>query len=359
MERLELSGSFLGFSFNGIHSSTLGIVRVSSSNRYEEKLLPEFSSTTADRPNNDGQYVWGSNAIKRTINVNFAFVALSAADLHTLYDTFSGKQIAPLIFDESPYKVYSAKCTGQGTIKHVVGGTSGNLLYSGEGALTFTCYFPYALSRFQFIEDYTAGSIPEWGEGDDGFYPAMLYYDLSPSCNAFLIGSDFAWVNSALVSEVTAMWDSSMNSGITVATTESSNSNLSEWKDVSGIPSKGRYGVYDISTAAVPLFNAGDIPMPTQWWFLASDLLSTELELTLNAATLLKLNSLKEASGDKYIMIDMLRNVILGYNEQLQSTGAVFTGLIKEGNYFLLPKGETLIGSNVEPYRVDWNYLYL
>ena len=359
MERLELTGSFLGFSFNGIHSSTLGIVRVSSSNRYEEKLLPEFSGITADKPNNDGQYIWGMNAIKRTINVNFAFVALSAADLRVIYDTFTGKQIAPLIFDESPYKVYSAKCTGQGIIKHVVSGDSNNLLYSGEGTLTFTCCFPYAMSRFQFIEDYTAGNIPEWSEGDNGFYPALLYYDLSPSCNAYLIGSAFTWANPELMSSVTATWDSSMNSGITIATTESSNSNLSEWKDVSSIPSKGKYGVYDAQTAVVPLFNAGDVPMPTQWWFLTNDLSSIELELQLSTATYLKLNSLKEVLNNKYIMIDMLRNIILGYDEQMRSTGAIFTGLIKEGNYFLLPKGETSIKVNVEPYRVDWNYLYL
>ena len=33
-----MKGDFLGFSFDGIHCSTLGITHVSSSDRYEEEL---------------------------------------------------------------------------------------------------------------------------------------------------------------------------------------------------------------------------------------------------------------------------------------------------------------------------------
>jgi len=33
---------FVGFTFNGIHSSELNVVRVSDSNRYTEDLLPTF-----------------------------------------------------------------------------------------------------------------------------------------------------------------------------------------------------------------------------------------------------------------------------------------------------------------------------
>jgi len=35
-----LRGDYIGFSYNGIHSSDLGIVRVSEGSRFNENLLP-------------------------------------------------------------------------------------------------------------------------------------------------------------------------------------------------------------------------------------------------------------------------------------------------------------------------------
>jgi hypothetical protein len=49
---------------------------------------------------------------------------------------FGDKEIHDLIFDETPYKVYSAKVTGTATIKHIPfaeGNT--NRLYKGEGTI--------------------------------------------------------------------------------------------------------------------------------------------------------------------------------------------------------------------------------
>ena len=42
-------GDFTGFSFGGVHSSDLGITRVSGGDRYEEKLHPEVSDRTAEK----------------------------------------------------------------------------------------------------------------------------------------------------------------------------------------------------------------------------------------------------------------------------------------------------------------------
>jgi hypothetical protein len=36
----EWKGEFLGFTYGGIHSSTLGIVRTSDGSRFNENLLP-------------------------------------------------------------------------------------------------------------------------------------------------------------------------------------------------------------------------------------------------------------------------------------------------------------------------------
>jgi hypothetical protein len=36
----SIKGDFIGFTFGGIHSSKLGLVRVSDGSRYNEDLLP-------------------------------------------------------------------------------------------------------------------------------------------------------------------------------------------------------------------------------------------------------------------------------------------------------------------------------
>ena len=43
----DFRGDYLGFTFNGIHSSELGLVRVSSSNRYDDNLLPTIQDKEA------------------------------------------------------------------------------------------------------------------------------------------------------------------------------------------------------------------------------------------------------------------------------------------------------------------------
>ena len=48
---MALKGDYIGFTYNGIHSSDLGIIRVSGGDRYEEELLPEIEEITVDVPN--------------------------------------------------------------------------------------------------------------------------------------------------------------------------------------------------------------------------------------------------------------------------------------------------------------------
>jgi hypothetical protein len=57
----------------------------------------------------------------------------------------SSKEPGDLIFDESPYKVYTAKITGTPVLKYVpFDGPDGQRVYKGEGTVQFTCHWPYA-----------------------------------------------------------------------------------------------------------------------------------------------------------------------------------------------------------------------
>ena len=111
----EWRGSYLGFTYNGRHSSEFGIVRTSTSNRYDDNLLPNKNVKTTAVPGGDGAYYFGSNYTQRQFTVQFAFDALSDAQLREMRQWLGTGQIHDLIFDEFPYKVYSAAVTGNAT----------------------------------------------------------------------------------------------------------------------------------------------------------------------------------------------------------------------------------------------------
>jgi predicted phage tail component-like protein len=136
---------FIGFSFNKQHSSDFNIIRTSDGSRYNTNLTPNLTDKTADVPGGDGQYYFTSFHKNRTFNINFAFDALSEMNIRKLRKWLSGKEVGDLIFDEEPYKAYSAKVTGAPTLKALCFDDEyGRRVYKGEGSITFTCYYPYA-----------------------------------------------------------------------------------------------------------------------------------------------------------------------------------------------------------------------
>ena len=157
------SSDYIGFTFNGVHSSELGIKRTSDGSRFNENLLPTMQDKTVQVPGGDGAYYFGSYYTQRVFNIPFAFDSLTEAQFARLKTHFGDKGIHDLIFDEAPYKVYSAKVTGSATIKHIPfaeGDT--NRVYKGEGSIQFTCYNPFARSRFKWLDKYDNANKAEW-----------------------------------------------------------------------------------------------------------------------------------------------------------------------------------------------------
>jgi hypothetical protein len=92
--------------------------------------------------------------------VSYAFDSLSESGLARLKEVFRGDGIHDLIFDETPYKVWSAKVTGTASIKHLCFEENGERIYKGEGSITFTCYYPFAhtpIINNNYVED---GNVP-------------------------------------------------------------------------------------------------------------------------------------------------------------------------------------------------------
>lgn len=156
-------GDFLGFTLGGIHSSNLGIVRVSDGDRYNEDLLPSSQDITDSVPGRDETYYFGSAYTQREITIKIAYDHLTDLQLRKLKQLLSKKEPQNLIFDENPYKVYSVKCKDKPNLSYLCFEENYQRIYKGEGTINFVAYFPFARSRYKYIEDYNAKNIPEWG----------------------------------------------------------------------------------------------------------------------------------------------------------------------------------------------------
>lgn len=160
-------GDFLGFTIGNIHSSSLGIVRVSDGDRYSEELTPAFTDRIATVSGLDGTYYFGTDYTQKVFNIKFAFDHLTETQMRILKQIFSKKEPQNLIFDEVPYKVYSVKVNGQPKLSYLCFEENYNRIYKGDGEVNFIAYSPFAKSRFKYKEEYNVKNIPEWGGIED------------------------------------------------------------------------------------------------------------------------------------------------------------------------------------------------
>ena len=161
---MPIKGDFISFSYNGVHSTELGIVHVSSSDRYADALLPTIQDKTVQASGSDGTYFFGSYYTQRPITINIAFDSVTEAQLRKIRNIFGDKQSHNLVFDDEPYKVYQAKVIGTPQYNYICFGSP--RVYKGEGTLTFTCYEPFAHcpNNYKYLSQYTIGTTntPSW-----------------------------------------------------------------------------------------------------------------------------------------------------------------------------------------------------
>lgn len=198
---------FIGFTYDGKHSiRDLKIYRTSDGSRYQDQLTANMTDITAEVPGSNGIYYFGTKFKDRTFNIQFAFDDLEEADLQRLKQTFSGDGIHDLVFDEQPYKAWSAKVTGTPSLKFVCFNKDNIRKYKGEGTVVFTCYYPYAHTPnklwvyendiWSYLErdgrnlyNYSDSAYPtksEWNQ--DGLLPYYNTPDISNRTLQFIYG---------------------------------------------------------------------------------------------------------------------------------------------------------------------------
>lgn len=144
-------GDYLGFSIGGIHSSQLKIVRVSSGDRYEEQLLPEFQDNTVEVPGGDGTYYFNTTYSQKTFQINFAFDEMGEHEIRRLTQVLGYKGIQPLVFDETPFKKYMVKAAQSPQLQYICFDTKNHVkVYKGEGSISLVAFYPYGLSTINY-----------------------------------------------------------------------------------------------------------------------------------------------------------------------------------------------------------------
>ena len=176
-------GDFLGFQLGEDHSYKLNITRVSTNDRYQDMLLPQFTDAVVQVPGGDGTYYWDTYYTQKPITIEFAFDDLRDEDLRKLRQMFSTKGVKPLILDEFPYKKYMVKSAQPPQLRYICFDHKEFRIYKGEGTIQLVAYYPFAFAVVSPEIPYVQGGAPINNVGD---MPANLniIYDLSQ------VGSD-------------------------------------------------------------------------------------------------------------------------------------------------------------------------
>ena len=159
-----VKGDYIGFTFGGVHSSELGLMRVSDGSRYDTDLLTPLQEKTAQVNERDSVVYFGSQYNTKPIKVPVAFDNMTEDGFNRLKRLLQDKKPKYLWFDETPYKQWLVKSANVQNFKWVCFDESHNekdekkkkrkkRIYKGEGTLEFSCFSPYAESRTIFLDD--------------------------------------------------------------------------------------------------------------------------------------------------------------------------------------------------------------
>jgi phage-related protein len=290
---------FVGFSFGGVHSSTLGIIRTSEGSRYNQNLFPTIQEQTVRVPGGEGTYYFGSNYTQRQFSIFIAFDSLTEELFRKLLDTFGTKELKQLVFDEAPYKYYMVKTTGLPQLKYICFDENGERIYKGEGILNFIAYFPFAKSVHKFLSEYSDLDYPnkdEWAAFTNMKSTKGLYDGTGTTINLFNAGqleTDF-------------------------------------------------YAYFKFTTGSLALSNV-------------------RIETDSKTIGILNFSTMTAQGSDTYIRINSKTNLIEGCVKEGTNyvlTGKLYNSYITSGDFFKIPIGESTLYADASCEKIEYDYLY-
>ena len=328
-----MKGDFLGFSFDGIHCSKLGITHVSSSDRYDEDLFSEVKDKTIEIPNNHGEYYYGSTYGTRTFEIEIAYDSITETQFRNIRRLFGTTKICELIFDERPYKVYFAKVESPIEMSYVcfdepkkiiIGKEEGNELY-GVRVANRTI-----VSNTEQVEDEETGEISEVTTYTTEIERERIYpYKRIEGTERIYKGE--GTINLVCYSPFAHQQFKILELYAQEGNLVTSYNNINEWAASSGILSQTEWNTYNIDkvlsagapyTYAIPVYNPGDLNVGFGLYipFVNGEILPKDGNsvIIINGDTeVLVLNKIKQKGQDTGIFINTVNHLIEGVNFSL------------------------------------------
>ena len=311
---------FIGFSFNGVKSTELGIYHVSDGSRYNENLVPNLQDKTAVIEGGDGTLYWNSFYQNRQFSLQCAFDNVSEAQLRRMRQVFAAREVGQLIFDETPYKYYVAKVSGPAQIKYICFNVLNDptdesqgthRVYKGELTIPFVCYFPFAKSVARYADSFDSDvytTKTQWLNGVD------------------LIPTNYKWFTGT---------------------------SLSKPYEVSASMTGGKFiPVYNAGDEAMDFFcyikisNMGSAGFIQLYEFPWHDYDTSDLTNDSDLATL-TLDAITAQDSDTWIRINTRARLIEGgtySNSIFTPSGILYNKYITAGDFFKIPV--TVLGTN-------------
>lgn len=168
-----IDNDFIGFSFNGVSSQSLGISRVSDGSRYNEQMLPGFQDKSAQMPGSDYTLYWESFYNTKTWTIDIAFDHMTYQNMIDFRQTFHTKNLGELKFAERTYMDkndnihqihWLAKVQSPPQLKYICFDEDNKRIYKGEGTITFVAYYPFGMSDLQSETSITSSPISNRGD---------------------------------------------------------------------------------------------------------------------------------------------------------------------------------------------------
>lgn len=315
------SSDFIGFSFNGITHTDMGISRVSEGSRYSEQMLPNFQDKSAQMPGSDYTLYWESFYSTKTWTLQIAFDDMLDRQMRLLRQTLNTKNLSNLTFDERPGIHWLAKVQSVPQLKYICFDTDEYRVW--DNSKPFILGYPY------YVWSSSANN-------NQGGY--VLTQDTSPQEGT----TYYEHITRIYKGEGTVTFISYYPFGMS----ELYNS--------------------DTLNSSTTINNLGDIPM--DWYvFLPQSAcanITTIQDQFNNDNGLGKIlnfaNHIVLEAGDNYVKVDSKTNLIEGYyynNNTYTATGTIYNDQITSGDFFKIPVGTSTFFANGG--KVYYRYLYL
>lgn len=194
---------FIGFSFDGKHSSEFNLTVVNPS-MYSENLFSDFDDRVVEVAGKDGVYYFGTQVRTKPLRISVAFDNIDGKNKRDIVNWLQPRKVGKLIFDESPYKYYVVKISSSPVFSFIpfsINDSGNNKhVFKGSFDIEFSSFEPYGYSEYStvsnvpiwtgssFTKPYSASLLPEWYL-ESGLFDEALANTTTPSLNGFTIAS--------------------------------------------------------------------------------------------------------------------------------------------------------------------------